>query len=515
MGKDKFLAHRKDAGQVALIPEGRKNKALSRKSVGQSVLRTSSFAPLQKLRDFFVENIDFSSKSSASDSLTQPYYYCPLCHHQFSSANVGSASFAYPQAAYFRNLVGDSGAERAQTHSFGYYAAYFAEIRKLSRGRYGAVYVCQHILNGVPLGLFAVKKIPVGDDATYLTKVLREVRILENMAKHPNVVEYNHSWIDTARTADFGPYTRCLFILMEFATEGSLDDYLSRHGAALSPMLVWYFFLSAVAGVNHLHHRNILHCDIKPQNLLLTAMGDGLPRLMVSDFGASCLEHIAQGASPVRGCTGTEEYMAPELFEGSEASPAHTYRYSKASDMWSLGVVLHFLMSGGHLPSFDRAAGTMRMHAKVSHRPPDMIALLERLLSESPSRRPSCDDILASETVQNLRKEMMRDFSTHDSRSHSPHFVFARTGSEGSENSDGRTPSSLPSPSLQPQLVYAASAEKYTLDSHARDDNLETAPCIQSAASRALERLVDLALFEVSLPAGALALLFGMAYAFL
>ena len=432
--------------QVALIPA-----APSRRSVAPRV-NMHRYGPLQRIRSLFLSESPDSSTDSAPNSVAKPYFFCPLCHHQFSASNVPNASFAYPQAEYFRSLAGDRGSAAAN-HTFGYYASYFVEIRKLSRGRFGAVFVCQHVLNDVPLGLFAVKKIPVGDDTTYLTKVLREVRILENMKKHPNVVEYNHSWIDTARTADFGPYTRCLFILMEFATEGSLDDYLSRHGAVLSNMLVWYFFLSAVAGVNHLHHHDILHCDLKPQNLLLTATGDNaLPRLMVSDFGASCFEAAAQGPSPVRGCTGTEEYMAPELFEASARSNAHTYRYSKASDMWSLGVILHFLMAGGNLPQFDRATAQVRFHPSVNSRPQEMRSMLKGLLMELPSQRPSCADILNADVVQSLRREMMRDVSSEGGRE----FVFtgmhAERPSQGGNG--GQTP--LPSPSLQPQIVYSS-----------------------------------------------------------
>ncbi|EKF31130.1 protein kinase, putative [Trypanosoma cruzi marinkellei] len=126
--------------------------------------------------------------------------------------------------------------------SSSYYKCYFREIQKLGNGTFGGVYLCQHVMEGVALGYFALKKIPVGDNAEYLQKVLREVRILEEVKRHPNVVEYNHSWVDIAQLADFGPPVRCLFILMEYATLGSLDSYLELHGMALPTIAVWYFF---------------------------------------------------------------------------------------------------------------------------------------------------------------------------------------------------------------------------------------------------------------------------------
>ncbi|KPI82872.1 putative protein kinase [Leptomonas seymouri] len=296
----------------------------------------------------------------------------------------------------------------------GYYKHYFRELCQLGRGTYGGVYLCRHLMCGVNLGDFALKKIPVGDKAGYLQSVLREVRILEEVRRHPNVVEYKHSWVEDAQLADFGPPVRCLFILMEYASGGSLDAYLEKYGTHLSTLAVWYFFLSAVAGTAHLHQKHILHRDLKPQNLLLAEMRGRPPRVLVSDFGtAAILGDISYERS---GGTGTLEYMAPELFEMAAsphgASERYVNRHTFASDVWSLGIILYFLAFDATLPD-RREDGSMVLDTPrlASYgRPPEMMKLLKAMLQLDSAKRPRCSDILCSPYVQSI----LRMFSQED-----------------------------------------------------------------------------------------------------
>lgn len=288
-----------------------------------------------------------------------------------------------------------------------YYEKYFLEAKKLGSGTFGGVYLCMHVMEGVPLGTFALKKIPVGNDISYLQNVLKEVRILEEVKRHPNVIEYNHSWVDEAKVADFGPSVRCLFILMEYANEGSLESYLERHSTVLSTMAVWYFFLSAVAGTAHLHQKNILHRDLKPQNLLLSAFHpNALPRVLVSDFGTAAL--LGENTTARTGGTGTLEYMAPELFERDLNAPPdqekYIYSHTKSSDVWSLGLILHYLACATALPKRGRNGSVIVDVSSLSpvSRPPEMIELIRAMVQMDPKKRPTCKDIMRSTVVQTL-----------------------------------------------------------------------------------------------------------------
>ena len=68
-------------------------------------------------------------------------------------------------------------------------------------------------MNPYLLGRFAVKKIAVGESHTYLVDTLREVRLLEEL-RHPNIVTYHHSWLETAQFSSFGPKVPTLLYVL-------------------------------------------------------------------------------------------------------------------------------------------------------------------------------------------------------------------------------------------------------------------------------------------------------------
>jgi serine/threonine protein kinase len=65
-------------------------------------------------------------------------------------------------------------------------------------GQAGVLVRTQHVLEGNPLGHYAVKKIAVGSSSPYLFKMLREVRLLETL-RHPNIIPYHHVWMETTK----------------------------------------------------------------------------------------------------------------------------------------------------------------------------------------------------------------------------------------------------------------------------------------------------------------------------
>ncbi|TFK71136.1 kinase-like protein [Pluteus cervinus] len=113
----------------------------------------------------------------------------------------------------------------AEAMAEGYFKAFFQEEFKLGMGANGSVFLCQHLLDGNPLGHFAVKKIAVGESHSYLLSILREVRLLERL-HHPNIITYHHAWLETCQFSSFGPKVPTLHVLMQWAEGGSLDDLI-------------------------------------------------------------------------------------------------------------------------------------------------------------------------------------------------------------------------------------------------------------------------------------------------
>ncbi|KAF9388332.1 hypothetical protein CPC16_006561 [Podila verticillata] len=288
----------------------------------------------------------------------------------------------------------------------GYYERFFVEQKKLGRGYRGSVFLCQHILDGIHLGEYAIKKVAVGDNHDWLVQMLREVHLLERL-HHPNIVSYKHAWLENHQLHKFGPEVTCLFILMECANGGNLEEYIERsaetqyeagsdnkaHGSTqesekakkilsarerillskrgsiqspnsnsvegsadasatsrhyLSVTEIWSFFFDICEGLAHLHRLGIIHRDLKPPNLLLSysdsrIKGSKGERPRILITDFGECEILDQGIKRDRtGATGTLEFLAPELL-AVDADGRYTDEFSFKGDMWSLGMVLYYL----------------------------------------------------------------------------------------------------------------------------------------------------------------------------
>ncbi|CAI2173717.1 18062_t:CDS:10 [Funneliformis geosporum] len=336
----------------------------------------------------------------------------------------------------------------------GYYERFFIEEKKLGRGFRGSVYLCKHILDNVHLGEYAVKKVAVGDDHAWLVRMLREVHLLEKL-HHPNIVDYKHAWLENHQLTNFGPQVPCLFILMECANGGNLEEYIDERSStfamqqdpeepkfstkdrilrtrrmrrapeqsstinarvqskrSLNLQEIWLFFIDICEGLGHLHRHGIVHRDLKPSNLLLHYDGErtGIPRVLISDFGeCEILDQLSERDRT--GATGTLEFMAPELLTVDEGGKFYK-DYSPKSDMWSLGMVLYYLCYS-RLPyhqvddvdllkeeilHFEGVSFPEHFNfSSSSHIIPQQLKnLIKLLLSKNKKIRPSCDEILKS-----------------------------------------------------------------------------------------------------------------------
>jgi serine/threonine protein kinase len=320
----------------------------------------------------------------------------------------------------------------------GYYAHFFREGRKLGRGARGSVFLAQHILQNELLGEYAVKKVPVGDDAGWLARMLREVHVMESL-RHPNTVIYKHTWLEVAQLTVFGPPVPCLFILMEYANGGNLEEFIEaevigvndvRGGGKKSdePNLlpideVLAVFLGICRGLEHLHRFGIIHRDLKPSNILLHYHQQDRvtrPDVLLSDFG-ECNEIAAEHGRSRTGATGTIEFCAPELFRCNEQGYYYV-EHSTMTDVWSLGMILYFLLFGGRLPYADiEDVDVLRNDMLAMERvvlpgtrkdvPLEIIGLLQRLLSTGPEERPSATQAVRTVEVSLLRQAEKRSRS--------------------------------------------------------------------------------------------------------
>ena len=398
-----------------------------------------------------------SASPTAAASFASPEYFRMLHHSLPGSTDSsgppsprrrltqpvrsGRATPAYPPKD--AEFIGSSPASppspngiSSTAFSPNYFQRFFVEERELGRGGKGVVLLVKHVLDGVSLGHFACKRVPVGDDHEWLEKVLIEVQLLQNLS-HQNLVSYRHVWLEDYKLSNFGPSVPCAFILQQYCNAGDLHNYIcstaqssttteqlkerirrrSKHQPEIPQDLhgprklafeaIYSFFKDIASGLNHLHVNGYIHRDLKPSNCLLHENANGL-RVLVSDFGEVQMENMARRST---GATGTISYCAPEVLR-KEHSSGSFGNFTTKSDIFSLGMILYFLCFA-QLPYHnadnlneenedldqlrDEITSWTGLEDQRNMRPdlPDKLYIfLMRLLSLNPNQRPSAEDIL-------------------------------------------------------------------------------------------------------------------------
>ncbi|CAJ0572380.1 unnamed protein product, partial [Mesorhabditis spiculigera] len=151
----------------------------------------------------------------------------------------------------------------------------------------------------------------------------REVSVLKAVSGHSNVVEL----IDVYETAGD------VILVLELVSGGELFDHVCEK-EYLDEVETAAFIRQILLGIHHLHQQNIVHLDIKPENVMLKKKGEA--QIKIIDFGLS--RRILPG-QPVKDMVGTPEFVAPEVVNYEPLTPA--------TDMWALGVLTYILLSGG------------------------------------------------------------------------------------------------------------------------------------------------------------------------
>ena len=174
------------------------------------------------------------------------------------------------------------------------------------------------------------------------------------------------------------PQRRHLYYVMREYPGQSLEERKRQHGL-LSIPTCRTLATQLLRAVGKLHQRNLIHCDIKPDNLLL---GDD-ERLRLLDFGL-CYCPGLSNASRVS-AAGTPSYMAPETLEGAAPTPAQ--------DIYACGVTLYYLLTGHYpygeveafqRPRFNQPAPASRYRPDI---PPWLDDLLLRAVAVEPGKR--------------------------------------------------------------------------------------------------------------------------------
>jgi serine/threonine protein kinase len=259
-------------------------------------------------------------------------------------------------------------------------------IERIGEGGMAEVYRAKQLSAfGREVALKVIRREYTGDEP-FRRRFLREAHAISRLS-HPHILPL----------IEFGDEKGMLYLVMPLVREGTLRDLLGNHRGPLTLEEAAPLFVPLCDAVQYAHQEDIIHRDIKPQNILLQRY----THVLLADFG------IARDRFDTRMTTtgvglGSVEYMAPEQAEG---------RADARSDIYSLGIVLYQLLTG--VTPYSGAMPLEVLLKKASEPPPDprqynprlpveIVEILQMALAKDPSQRFEAAGALG-EAVEQVR----------------------------------------------------------------------------------------------------------------
>jgi len=247
-------------------------------------------------------------------------------------------------------------------------------IEPLGRGGMGSVYLARHVTMNRRVALKIISR-RSRQDPRSLERFLAEARAIASL-DHPNIVQ--------AFSVD--NQDECDYFVMEYVDGGDLQRLVETEGP-LDCRLAADYIRQTADGLDHAHQKYLVHCDIKPANLLVHAQGTG----KILDLGMARFAHGSSSNAPSaeRDVLGSVDYLAPEL---AVDGPGWDHR----ADLYSLGCTLFFLLTGH--PPFAQGTLAERILKHHVEEPPDLrkerpdvpeelAAVCRKLMAKNPEDR--------------------------------------------------------------------------------------------------------------------------------
>ena len=199
----------------------------------------------------------------------------------------------------------------------------------IGEGAYGHVVHAKHKATGRDVAIKVVEKISLKRKPHAMHCIWTERTTLQELKSSDYVVNLWASFHDS----------ECVYLVMECAQGGDMS-HLIRSGLESEHKDLWHqaiphYGLQLVEALEFIHSRDVLHCDLKPDNILCTSKG----RIQLADF--ACAVHMKdQTTNDVR-FHGTSDYASPEILRGKAPGG-----FSVAVDMWSLGCIFYQFFNG-------------------------------------------------------------------------------------------------------------------------------------------------------------------------
>ncbi|XP_033882707.1 serine/threonine-protein kinase D2-like [Acipenser ruthenus] len=255
----------------------------------------------------------------------------------------------------------------------------------LGSGQFGVVYGGKHRKTGRDVAVKVIDKLrfPTKQES----QLRNEVAILQSL-RHPGIVNLECMFETPEK----------VFVVMERLHGDMLEMILSSERGRLPEKLTKFLITQILSALRHLHFKNIVHCDLKPENVLL-ASADPFPQVKLCDFGFA---RIIGEKSFRRSVVGTPAYLAPEVLLNQG--------YNRSLDMWSVGVIMYVSLSGTFPFNEDEDINDQIHNAAFMYPPnpwktisTEAIDLINNLLQVKMRKRYSVDKSLSHTWLQDYQ----------------------------------------------------------------------------------------------------------------
>eukprot|EP01080_Neovahlkampfia_damariscottae_P002395 gene2395-2859_t len=267
---------------------------------------------------------------------------------------------------------------------------------KIGKGGMGTVYKARDIQKD---RVVALKKV-ICEDSFSLNQAMKEVTPMLKIS-HENLVKYTDFYFDDQ-------FSLC--IVMDFYENGDLDQYLKSNEISKDSKIS--FMKQLTYGVHNLHKNNLVHRDLKQENIFLC---ENFTKCKIGDFGL--VKDISQ--SIAKTFAGTQKYMAPELFEDCQKQEI---KFGKEADIWSLGVIFFEICTKDfkkplYIECFknEDEFSAMVKNEISKNFSQSITETIVNMLKRNPSDRPTTNDIIKAlntkdeEKVEKIESEMKEE----------------------------------------------------------------------------------------------------------